>query len=131
MFHVPEQYRIRVGPMASGRENGNNGAFFVPYKHARVPLKVIASDGGLDPADPGSGAWEHVSVSLPDRCPTWAEMCAVKALFWDPEDTVVQYHPPASEYVNNHPHCLHLWRPAGLELPRPPALMVGFVTGGR
>ena len=38
--------------------------------------------------------WEHVSVSLPDRCPTWEEMCFIKDLFWNSDECVVQYHPP-------------------------------------
>jgi hypothetical protein len=38
---------------------------------------------------------------------------------------VIQYHPPESEYVNNHPNCLHLWRPTGCALPMPPSIMVG------
>lgn len=124
-FRVPNQYRLRTGHMASDERNGNNGVFFVPTRPGQPPLKVIASDGALED---GSQAWEHVSVSLPNRCPTWAEMCAIKALFWGPEDTVVQYHPPRSDYVNNHPYCLHLWRPVDAELPRPPALMVGIVA---
>ena len=54
-------------------------------------LRIIASDGF---------GWEHVSVSRRDRCPTWEEMCQIKALFWDEDDCVIQYHPPRSEYVN-------------------------------
>lgn len=68
--------------------------------------------------------WEHVSVSLQDRCPSWEIMSAVKAKFWPPEARVVQYHPPASEHVNAHPYCLHLWRPLDAEIPAPPAWMV-------
>ena len=52
----------------------------------------------------------QISVSLVDRCPTWQEMCGVKRRFFEPEDCVVQYHPPESTYVNDHPYCLHLWR---------------------
>lgn len=63
--------------------------------------------------------WEHVSVSLPDRCPTWEEMCFIKSLFWNEEDCVVQYHPPKSDYVNVSNNCLHLWKFKG-EMPRPP-----------
>lgn len=70
--------------------------------------------------------WEHVSVSRRDRCPTWDEMCLVKSIFWDEDDCVIQYHPPRSEYVNNHPNCLHLWRPIGVSLAMPPSIMVGF-----
>jgi hypothetical protein len=120
-FQVPNGYRIRTGRMATKDSFGNNGMFLVPQRGGGMPLRVIAADGGL----PGDIGWEHVSVSRPDRCPTWAEMCLVKDLFWGPEDTVVQYHPPKLDYVNNHPFCLHLWRPVGVEMPRPPAIMVG------
>lgn len=115
-FHVPEQHRVRTGPLASDKSLGNNGAFFIPTRPGQPPLRVIVSD---------FGGWEHVSVSRPDRCPTWDEMCLVKSIFWDDEDAVMQLHPPRSEWVNNHRYCLHLWRPVGAEIPLPPSLMVG------
>jgi hypothetical protein len=87
----------------------------VKVGHGQI-LRVIASD---------QFGWEHVSVSRKDRCPTWEEMCQIKDLFWDDTDCVVQYHPPRSEYVNNHPHCLHLWRQVGCNFPMPPSIMVG------
>lgn len=122
-FHAPNQYRIRAGRMGSSDSDGNNGAFFLPNrtKDGSTPLKVIASDGG---------GWEHVSVSLPHRCPTWDEMCRVVALFWDPEDCVMQLHPPRSQWISNHPHCLHLWRPVGAAIPQPPGWMVGYQEMG-
>jgi len=49
----------------------------------------------------------------------------VKGLFWGPEDVVMQLHPAASEYVNKHPFCLHLWRPIEAAIPTPPRIMVG------
>ncbi len=59
----------------------------------------------------GSGEkWEHVSVSCADRCPTWAEMSRVKEMFWSDDETVLQFHPRQSEYINQHPYCLHLWK---------------------
>jgi hypothetical protein len=65
--------------------------------------------------------WEHVSVSLPDRCPTWAEMQFWKEMFWSDSETVMQLHPSKDRYVNNHPFCLHLWRPRrGMKIPVPP-----------
>jgi hypothetical protein len=64
--------------------------------------------------------WEHVSVSLPDRVPTWEEMDRVKSLFWDDEETVVQFHPARSAYVNAMPFCLHLWKRIGVEFALPP-----------
>lgn len=114
-FHVPNKYRIHDGQMASDDTYGNNGAFKLQLKHGQS-LFAIASD---------MWGWEHVSVSRMDRTPTWDEMCQVKAMFWDDEDCVIQYHPPASEYVNNHPNCLHLWRPTKDKLPTPPSIMVG------
>lgn len=132
MFHVPEDARICDGDtqwppfLWSNRGNGNNGAFILPaVRTTGWQLFVIASDGGLD----GSGRWEHVSAharrGTVTRTPTWEEMCCIKRLFWDAEDVVVQFHPRESEYVNNHPHTLHLWRPVDVSIPTPPPLMVG------
>lgn len=118
-FHVPEQHRYLRGPMGSDAGYGNNGAFIIPHAnpHSSLKFTVIASDGE---------GWEHVSVSLQMRCPTWPELCYVKGLFWDDWDCVVQYHPPRSEYVNNHAFCLHMWRPTGVALPMPPSILVGY-----
>lgn len=113
MFKVPEQYRVKHGALASTQADGCNGCFLIPFESQQ--LVVIASDG-MD--------WQHVSVSLRNRCPNWREMSYVKDVFWGDEDCVVQYHPPKADYVNNHPFCLHLWRPAGGKLPRPSTAMV-------
>ena len=114
-YHVPNQYRLRdkTSPYGSADSIGNNGAFYIPYQS--FDLKVIASDGM---------EWEHVSVSLPNRAPNWNEMCYIKELFWDAEDLVIQYHPPKSQYVNNHSFCLHLWRPIKEKIPIPPKILV-------
>lgn len=66
-----------------------------------------------------NGGWEHVSVSLRNRCPTWEEMCAFKDIFWEEEECVVQFHPPKSEYVNLHPYCLHMWKKIGCQYESP------------
>lgn len=68
--------------------------------------------------------WDHVSVSARNRVPSWNEMTYIKSLFWDDEETVVQFHPKKSEYVNNHPYCLHLWKPHNQEIVLPPRFMV-------
>ena len=64
-----------------------------------------------------NGGWDHVSVSYENRCPTWDEMCLAKDIFFEDEERCVEYHPKRSEYVNLHPHCLHIWRPQGWEFP--------------
>ena len=76
--------------------------------------------------------WEHVSVAPYKRryVPSWEDMCRLKELFFYPEEWVVQFHPAESEYVNNVPNCLHLWRPTQEKLPTPPDWMVG-VKGAR
>lgn len=74
----------------------------------------------------GSG-WDHVSISFMNRCPTWDEMCWIKDLFWFSEETVMQLHPPESAYVNQHPYCLHLWKPQKHNIPLPPIEFVGVV----
>lgn len=119
MFHVPERFRITKGLQASNASFGNNGAFYVDVLRNKRPFWVIASDGG---------GWEHVSISLPGakKCPSWEVMVAIKDMFWDPGDMVIQFHPPEADYVNIHPYTLHLWRKAGTNdfVETPPLFMV-------
>lgn len=68
--------------------------------------------------------WEHASVSLPWRCPTWQEMCFVKDTFWRLDECVVQFHPPQENYVNDNNNCLHLWRPIKEQILMPPQICV-------
>lgn len=114
---VPEQYRILKGVFKSSKEEGCNGLFRINSLKFNRVLNVIASDGA---------GWEHVSVSIYDRTPTWEEMCFVKGLFWESSECVLQYHPPESEYVNNHEFCLHLWKPKDTNIPMPPSILVGL-----
>lgn len=118
MFHVPNQYRFsdKNHYLYTEDSDGNYGAFIIPYES--YEFTVIASEGM---------GWEHVSITPTSRkrAPSWVEMCFFKDLFWDKEDCVVQFHPPESEYVNNHEYCLHLWRKIGSEFPLPPTILVG------
>jgi len=118
-----ERFRVKGGPMASTSADGMNGMFVVPCGNVR--LHVIASDGSDwdDCGLPGE-AFEHVSVSLPARCPTWEEMDFVKRLFWRDDETVMQLHVPRTSHINMHNHCLHMWRPIGREIPTPPTACV-------
>jgi hypothetical protein len=111
-----EPYRIKTGPYSSP-EGYSCGFFEIPFRS--YILRALVSDGQVD-------SWEHVSVSLKNRCPNWEEMCFVKNLFWDEEECVVQYHPPKSQYISNHPYCLHLWRKVDGSIEIPPSWMVGF-----
>lgn len=116
-FDVLEKYRLTKSSYNT-KSGDTFGVFYIPYQS--YELKVIATDGkGIEPR------WEHVSVSLPNRCPNWQEMSYIKSLFWGKEETVIQFHPPESQYVNQHPFCLHLWKQLGFEQPLPPKIFVG------
>ena len=76
-----------------------------------------------------AGGWEHVSIDGKKRTPDWEEMCKLKDMFFDNDECCVQYHPPKSEYVNNAPYCLHIWKPIEKnngKLPTPPSILVGL-----
>lgn len=70
--------------------------------------------------------WEHLSVSMPSKTPSWDQMCIMKDIFWNEEETCIEYHPKKSDYINNHKHCLHIWKPTEEYLPTPPSIMVGI-----
>ena len=95
-------FRQRAAEIAYYGVEGDEtcGMFKVPF--LSYELAVIASSGD---------GWDHVSVSLPTRTPTWAMMEHVKRLFFRPDETAMQLHVPPHEHINTHEHCLHLWRP--------------------
>ena len=122
-----EAGRVTRGLFATPRSYGPYGKFIVQGP-CGAELMIVASGGDL----PEAQGWEHVSVSIPraNRCPNWPEMCFVKDLFWSEDEAVVQFHPPKSEYVNNHPFCLHLWRAVDGHMLLPPSIMVGIKSRG-
>jgi hypothetical protein len=107
---IKSEKRVIVGE--TGVDGGYAHVFF-PY--SKRPAAVVFSFGG---------GWDHVSVSFHNRCPTWDEMCAIKDIFFNPDECVIQYHPAKSDYVNRHPYCLHLWKPQNVEIPKPPKVFV-------
>ena len=120
-----EKCRVRHGNYASG-PGEHNAAFQLRCPVSGQYLFIIISDGrDWDREKLPLPAWEHVSVSLPNRCPTWGEMSWVKDQFFEEQECVVQFHPPKSEYVNYHPFVLHLWKPIGVEILLPPSITVG------
>lgn len=107
-------------------------------ENKRIAILQLGIDGGFGiihmPGWKGTviwsfgGGWEHVSVSPKQTriTPSWDDMCMLKDIFFTEEECVVQYHPPKSEYVNNMPNCLHLWKPINQAMPMPPSIMVGL-----
>jgi hypothetical protein len=110
-------------------ERALGGAFLVPISSGPGPtlqrkvwMRVIASSGADQPK---GWRFDHVSVSLSDRTPTWAEMDYVKRLFFHPDEVAFQLHVADADHINAHPHCLHLWRCCDVAIPLPPGEMVG------
>ena len=96
-------------------ERDEVGAFIIPSPRDNRELRVVASTGE---------GWDHVSVSRADRTPSWEEMEHIKRLFFKDDECAMQLHVPVQEHLNHHPHCLHLWRPHGKDIPRPPANLI-------
>jgi hypothetical protein len=101
--------------------DGTAGMFMIPSQIDQKPIAVVASSGE---------GWDHVSVSRPTRCPNWPEMEHIASLFFKDDETAMQLHVPASDHVNNHPYCLHWWRPHNGAIPRPDSIMVGMKSEG-
>lgn len=108
-----EKFRT-IHPMYGKSENGKNYGYFV-IPHNKNILHVIVSD---------ELGWDHVSISLENRCPTWDEMSYIKTLFFKDNETVVQYHPEKTKYINLANTCLHLWKSTEFEYCLPPIYLV-------
>jgi hypothetical protein len=106
-----EPYRRPHWADANDMGDRHNGCFTFPARS----MVVVCSNGE---------GWEHVSVSVKDRTPTWEEMEWVKRNVWGDRDTVMQLHVPPVDHKNFHPHCLHMWRPLVEQIPRPPSIFV-------
>lgn len=89
------------------------GAFVIQYK-GQI-LRIIASI---------EGGWDHVSISLEDRVPTWEEMEFVKRMFFKDDELAFQLHLPPNRHINFHPNVLHLWRDQNRKFRLPPREMV-------
>ena len=118
-LHQLDQYRRTDDAVIGWYGNVGDhecGVFTVPSPIDRAPMTVIAS------ADEG---WDHVSVSRRNRTPNYPEMQAIYRMFFADGEMAMQLHVPASDHVNVHPNCLHLWRPWQDDIPLPPSIFVG------
>lgn len=108
-----EKFRVQLPGYMPQNEGDIEGAFIIPYGNKNLKVMVGCGEG-----------WDHVSVSLRHRVPTWEEINWIKNLFFEDDETVIQIHPPKSQYVNCCKTCLHLWRPWGQEIKLPPRWML-------
>ena len=121
-----EPYRLYRNDGYGSNYGDPFGCFEIPYQRTAVRLTVIVSDGDYKATGLSDEyAWEHVSVSLKNRTPNWAEMDFICRIFWRDDETVMQLHVPPAENISRHANCLHLWRPLKASIPRPPGGAVG------
>lgn len=53
--------------------------------------------------------WAHVSMAGETNMPTYTDLVWVKNWILGRDAKAIQIFAPASEHVNDHPCCLHLW----------------------
>lgn len=111
--------KFLIDSKIEGEKNEIPGAYLLKTKRYGKLLIIVGI--GED--------WEHVSVSRrlnqgKSKIPTWEIMCYVKDLFFKPNETVIQFHPKKSNYVNMHPNVLHLWKNCNYEHELPPSMLV-------
>ena len=71
---------------------------------------------------------EEAGTSASEKDPPGMK-CELKEIFFDPDETVVQFHARQSEYINYHQHCLHLWKKQDSRYDLPPGWMVAPKPG--
>lgn len=68
-------------------------------------LRVIAS---LDETQ--HGELLHVSLSFPDRDPSWSDILNVRYAFFSDDIDTMMVLPKLADYVNVHQHAFHIWQ---------------------
>lgn len=81
------------------------------YMNRALGLRVIHSYAYVD-----DQWWDYISVSRARRLPTWEDLKLVKDLIIGKDREAIQVLPKEEEFVNIHPHCLHLWCVMGKQL---------------
>jgi hypothetical protein len=70
------------------------------------------------------GKW-HISVSRPDRLPSWDEIRDIRYAIAPDNVTMAMILPSKGSYVNVHPNCLHLWEMVPSDFEIPPGIVDG------
>ena len=78
------------------------------YQDKRTGLKIIET---TSPHPQSDQEWHHLSMSYPDKLPTYDEMKLVKAIFVGNGHHSLQIFPPEKKNISIHDFCLHLWTP--------------------
>lgn len=102
-------------------EDGGEGWLFMPT--GNKPFASVIWRRGDD--------WGHVSISPMEKThtPSGDEMHDIKDMFFYEDEVVMLLQPTRSDYVDNMPDCLHLWKQQNESNPTPPIIMVGIRDG--
>lgn len=75
------------------------------FQHLLSGLRVIESG----PEEFGEKRWYHVSFSFPNITPSYDDLDLVRRTFIGIKCESFQIFPRSEEYINIHPHTLHLY----------------------
>ena len=93
---------------AGWRKAARSDRFFAPLNElceARRGKTIVLFSVGKH----GEKWWLHVSLSHPEKIPSYMDVAEVKRIFVGKDRQAIQVFPKESEHVNLHPRCLHLW----------------------
>lgn len=78
--------------------------------------------------------WKRIQVSLLNWWhqqlkvfPTWDEMCAIKDIFFNDDEAIIEIHPSDEYKIYEKDYTIDLWKPLNKELPLPNPDLVGKV----
>lgn len=117
-LHLFDRNRVDMSYYYGSIGDGKNGVF--EFNINGKQYFAVASVGG---------GWDHVSISTSNEVPSVDMMETFKQMFFKENETVVEYHPKKSEYVNNFDYCLHLWRPNKEEMKLPDSASLDYENG--
>lgn len=112
-----QRFRVDLPGYQRVPDDSIEGAFLIPYLDFELQVMCGYGEG-----------WDHVSVSVKGRCPTWEEMNWVRGLFFEADETVIQIHAPRNKYINFHKHTLHMWRHWEQVINLPPAKFIAPIA---
>lgn len=75
------------------------------WEHKLINMRVLRSKSKMRDGT----EWIHISVSRVDRLPTWQELSKVKEEFLGSDAEAYHIIPRASDFVNIHNYCMHIW----------------------
>lgn len=97
---IPPPLRLRRDPLREQALRSALGSEVLVLYRAEDEMSVLCSvDGG----------YMHMSIALPHRYPTWDEILSVRKWAFPDDMECVLVLARASEYVNVHKNCFHVW----------------------